>query len=330
MKIHPYLLGSGMAGQAIAKSLEIIKLIYPEFEMAPTVQLKRDQSFEGLTQGKENPILLIANPSGLHAETILKAEKAGFKTIVSEKPICTDLIQLESLKSVKSKVAVLHGYRMLWGPQTLKKMIDEGEFGEIFSLESRYWQSSVAQKALSGAPERAPWKSVVDLNGKYDVLLDLGTHWMDLVCYLASDYPEKVTGRISYVNATSSTRDTHLNLNLEFKNKLYATGSISKNIHGLGNSLEMNILGSKKMASWNFLKPDEIIIGVGANQQILKRTTSTIGGKQNPFHGLGWIDGYIEVIAQTLLELSGKAAHYPNLASSLKVTERLLEAKLNS
>jgi predicted dehydrogenase len=328
MIIHPFLLGTGMAGQAILKSLEIIKLIYPELDIKSPTILKRDSSFEGLTTQKENPVLFIANPSALHAEAIIKAEAAGFKTIVCEKPVVTDLGQIDLLKKVKSKVAVLHGYRMMWGPQTLKQMLEAGEFGQIISLESRYWQSSVAQKALTKTPERAPWKADAALNGQYDVLLDLGSHWMDLMLFFAGDKPQKVDGKISYINGTGPMRDTHLNLNLYFESGIYATGSISKTVHGMGNSLEVNILGSLKSASWNFLNPDEIIIGEGANQKILKRTQSLLGGKQNPFHGLGWIDGYIEVIAQTLLELQGRKANYPHLSGSLEMMEILLKAQL--
>lgn len=328
MKIQPYLLGTGMAGQAISKSLEIIKLIQPELDIAPTVALKRDQNFEGLVTGNDHAVLFIANPSALHTPTILKAESAGFKTIICEKPVATDLEQIEQLKKVKAQVAILHGYRMMWGPQTLKEMLDAGEFGQLISLESRYWQSSVAQKALTKAPERAPWKADVELNGKYDVLLDLGSHWMDLILFLAKEKPEKVNGKISYINGTGPERDTHLNLNLFFKTGLYATGSISKTVHGMGNSLEINILGSLKTATWNFLNPDEIIIGVGPDQKILKRTKSTLGGKQNPFHGLGWIDGYIEIISQSLLELKGEKGNYPNLSSTLNVMETLLKAEL--
>lgn len=327
MKITPFLIGSGMAGQAIQKSLEVIKLIHPQLDLAPTVLLKRDQSLEGLISCADNAILFIANPSALHASTILKAEAAGFKTIVCEKPVATDLDQIERLKKVEARVAILHGYRMMWGPQTIKKMLKAGDFGELISIESRYWQSSVAQKAMTKAPERAPWKSDVNLNGKYDVLLDLGSHWMDMITYLADDFPTSTEARLSYINALSSMRDTHLNLNLQFQNGLYATGSISKAVHGAGNSFEINILGAKKSCSWNFLTPDEIIIGEGAHQFIQKRIESTLGGKQNPFHGLGWIDGYIEVIYRCLMELLGEDADYPNLNISLKNLELLLRAK---
>lgn len=56
-----------------------------------------------------------------------------------------DLGQIQALKDVKTSVAILHGYRMMWGPQTLHQMLTAGEFGQIISLESRYWQSSVAR-----------------------------------------------------------------------------------------------------------------------------------------------------------------------------------------
>ncbi len=322
--IQPYLLGSGMAGQAILKSIEIIKLIHPELTIHSPIILKRDQGFEGLVKNEYEAVLFIANPSALHAECIIKAATAGFKTIVCEKPVVTDLVQIEALKTLKANVAILHGYRMMWGPQTIRKMIENNELGELISIESRYWQSSVAQKALNKSPERAPWKADSSLNGPYDVLLDLGSHWMDMITFLAGDLPTKTTGNISFINALGEKRDTHLNLNLKFKNNLYATGSISKTVHGLGNSFEVNVLGALKTISWNFLNPDQIIIGEGATQKIINRTESKLGGKQNPFHGLGWLDGYIEICASALLEATGESANYPRLSEILPKMEKLL------
>ena len=46
----------------------------------------------------------------------------------------------------------LHGNRRMWGPQTIVRMIAEGEIGDVISIDGRYWQSSAAQMATSQDP----------------------------------------------------------------------------------------------------------------------------------------------------------------------------------
>lgn len=126
---------------------------------------------------------MIATPHALHSKAILEADKSGFKLIVVEKPVAVSLDQVKSLRSVKTPVAVLHGYRQSWGIQTLKKMIDEGSLGDIISIEGKYWQSSSAQKALQGTKSTS-WKNDPSLSGEADTLVDLASHWADACRFL--------------------------------------------------------------------------------------------------------------------------------------------------
>src|SRR4051812_35845258 len=117
MKFHPYIAGWGMAGKGMAKALEIIKIINPDLNIAPPTLLKKTQSLQGLADGKENPLLLIGNPHGLHAQMILDGEAAGFRNIISDKPVCIRKEDIAKLRQVKADVGVTHGFRQNWGPQ---------------------------------------------------------------------------------------------------------------------------------------------------------------------------------------------------------------------
>jgi hypothetical protein len=134
----PYLLGSGNSAKAILNSLAIIPNIDSDITIEPIRKVQRDQVLSDFNPCK-NSILFIANPHGLHAKKVIEADTAGFTNIVVEKPICCSLNELEQLSSVKAKVAVLHIYRQTWGIQTLKEIINAGDFGKIVSIESRYW-----------------------------------------------------------------------------------------------------------------------------------------------------------------------------------------------
>src|SRR5688500_5897744 len=149
MTLTPLILGKGNAGYAIAKSIANLSILHPELGLNPVEWVARGTALTPLRSRYENPVLFIANPHGLHAEAILEAHTAGYAAIVCEKPSCVHPTQAALLADVSSRVAILHVYRHMWGPQMLKSMVQEGRFGDIIAVEGRYWQASAAERALS-------------------------------------------------------------------------------------------------------------------------------------------------------------------------------------
>lgn len=314
MNFSPYILGSGKAAQAIQEALKIVATVHPEMTFSKMIQLKRGEAFPDVTK-IENPLLLIANPHALHAAAILEGEESGFKFIVTEKPAATNPQDIEKLRAVKTPVAVCHGYRQSWGIQTLKEMIQKGEFGDIISLEGRYWQSSSAQKAIAGQKTNS-WKNSPEISGPSDVLLDLATHWIDAAIYLAGENPRNISFWKSYLNAEAPHRDTHVQLTMEFSNTR-AMASVSKTVHGAPNHFEMNVIGTKKYGAWKFIVPDILEISEGATRSFISRQRTDLGSGHWPHHSLGWLEGYIEVIYQYL-----NGGSYPTLNENLNMLSR--------
>jgi len=247
-----------MAGQAVLKSLAMITSLDRELNVLPPILVTRGEPLKKYSSSSAVPLLFLTNPTGLHAQTILEGEAAGFPSIVADKPVCVSINELDELRSVKIPVSVLHGYRVAWGPQTIKKMIDAGEFGEVFAIESRYWQSSSAQMTLTGTPDKRAWKSDLALNGPFDALTDLGSHVVDMILFYMQERPEKSFGWITHRNAPAPHRDTHVHLNMSFSGNRRALASISKTTHGSTNCFDYTVIGMKAAATWRFLNPAEI------------------------------------------------------------------------
>jgi len=327
MKIQPFVSGSGMSGKGMTKALAIIQIVDPEVQLAPSVQLTRGQSLSGLVTKNFRPLLLIGNPHGLHAQMILDGISAGFENIIVDKPVCVSKDDIPKLKKVSQDVAVCHGFRQQWGPQTIKKMIEAGEFGEIISVEGRYWQSSSAQWAVEKgktSTSTKDWKNDPKLHGPYDALVDLGAHYTDLMFFFANDIPKKSSAWVSHVNSPAPHRDSHAWVEFQFP-KFRARGSISKTVHGTGNDLELTVLGAKQAVTWSMEKSDTLKIAQGGKITILQKPNDKFGSQQPPFHGMGWIEGYIEIIHNYLMKMGGNASStYPTLHESLKVMETLL------
>ena len=326
--IAPVLVGRGMAGQAILKSLAIIARTDPALELLPVRVAARGAPLRSyITDGVHN-VLFLANPSGLHAKCIVEGTRAGFSAIVVDKPVCVLPEELPVLRRISLPVNVFHGYRAMWGTQTIKRMIEEGVLGELFAFESRYWQSSGALMALNGSPEKREWKNDPGLNGPSDVLTDLGSHVADICLYLMDDKPVQSRCRLSYWNSSAPHRDTHVHLFMEFANGRLALASISKTIHGATNNFEYTVIGSRGAATWRFLQPDEVEFGVGSRISVIRREERNSSSGSAPFHGHGWLEGYIEISHQTLRQVSGLDFHsVPTLKQSLAAMEVLLKTE---
>jgi len=327
--IAPLVVGRGMAGQAILQSLAIISQGDPELDLLPARILPRENPLRSALMGAAENVLFLANPSGLHAQWISEGALAGFSAILTDKPVCVRKEELASLQEVELPVSVFHGYRVLWGTRTIRKMIEAGDLGEVFCFESRYWQSSSAQQALTGASGKRQWKNDPKLNGPWDTLTDLGSHVADICLYLMSDRPIESRCWVTYRNSEAPHRDTHVHLNLKFPGNRRAVASISKTVHGATNDLEYTVLGTRGTATWKFLQPDEILFGSGNRTSVIRREAPNVSSSAVPFHGYGWLEGYIEITRQTLRRLSGvDSVPVPTLKESLAAMDALLNAAL--
>lgn len=325
--IAPVLVGRGMAGQAILKSLSIVAQIDPELTLLPVRQAARgDPLGSHITEHAAN-VLFLANPSGLHAQYIVEGEQANFKAIATDKPVCVTPEELSLLSNIRIPVTVFHGYRVMWGTKTIKHLIESGELGEILGFESRYWQSSVAQAVLKGGAEKRSWKNDVHLNGPFDALTDLGSHVVDICLYLMDSTPVESYCNVSYWNSSASHRDSHAHLYLKFAGNKCATASISKTVHGATNNFEYTVIGARGSATWRFLHPDEVECGFGNRTSCIRRDAANASSGSVPFHGMGWLEGYIEITRQTLRQAAGlRSSSVPILKESLKAMEVLLNA----
>jgi predicted dehydrogenase len=325
--IAPVLVGRGMAGQAILKSLAIVSQMDPEVNLLPVRQVQRGNSPGSCCTDKAENVLFIANPSGLHAQFILDGSQSNFSAIAADKPVCVRAEEIPSLKNIRMPVTVFHGYRAMWGTRTIKEMIDSGELGEVFSFESRYWQSSAAQAVQNAAPEKRAWKNDLKLNGPSDTLIDLGSHVVDICLHLMSEKPIESRCWVSCQNSAAPFRDTHVHLLLKFAGDRRAIASVSKTVHGATNNFEYTVIGTRGAATWRFLHPDEVEFGTGGRTSMIRRKTSLESSGSLPFHGLGWLEGYVEVTRQTLRMVSGlESVSVPTLQESLAAMEVLLNA----
>lgn len=320
--IPVYSIGSGNAAHALASALALVLQKEAATDFSSPQRLKRG---EALPTVSGPSLLFIANCHALHADLIREADAKGFTHIVTEKPAVVRLDQIAGLADIRAQVAVCHGYRQNWGPRKMRDAIARGDLGRLVAIEGRYWQASAAARALAPTAPSG-WKNDPALSGPHDVLLDLGTHWADLVTFLVGEKPRAARGRLSYLNAEASHRDTHVHLEIDFSGDLRTWGSVSKTVHGAGNELEIVAIGEKAVWRWAFENPDAIEIGRGKERTRLSRSNDEpVASKLPAHHALGWLEGYVSILTEVVRGITGKpVGSYPTLKESLATAELLL------
>ena len=84
--IAPVLVGRGIAGQAIFKSLSIASQMDPKLNVLPARLVQRGDPPAAYLSDQAENVLFIANPSGLHAQFIIEGSH-NFSAIAAEKPV---------------------------------------------------------------------------------------------------------------------------------------------------------------------------------------------------------------------------------------------------
>jgi hypothetical protein len=107
--------------------------------------------------------------------------------------------------------------------------------------------------------------------------------------------------------------------------------SISKTIHGATNDFEFTVMGTRATATWRFLRPDEVEVGAGNQTFFVRRDAPNQSSETSPFHGMGWLEGYVEITHQTLRSISGlTSVEIPTLDESLSAMKLLLHARIDT
>jgi len=136
------------------RDAERLKLAKDEFG-----QLKAFTDFDALLADPDIDMVSIVTPHHTHKDLAVKAARAG-KQVVVEKAMCLDVAEADAMiaaaKQAGVVLAVSHLRRHDGNFQTLKRMVDGGELGELFEIElnCRGFSAPVpgwySQKALSG------------------------------------------------------------------------------------------------------------------------------------------------------------------------------------
>jgi predicted dehydrogenase len=214
------LVGYGMAGRTIHRPLiEAAGLSITHVVTADAA--RRDQASADLPDARLVPsldallleayevdVVVLASPTGVHAEQALSCVEAGLPVVV-DKPLGVDAVQarrlVESARAAGVRLTVFQNRR--WDPEhlTLQRLLAEGRLGEVFRFERRWERWRPVPKDR--------WRENAGPREGGGLLLDLGAHLVDSAVQLFGPVRE-VYAELG-ARSTFAEDDVHLALGHE-------------------------------------------------------------------------------------------------------------------
>ncbi len=275
-KIGIGIIGWGFMGRTHTHSFRSIPLFYPGIDFMPVPAAVCSRTVSKAEEAKEQfgfafatgdyrellarqdvDVVSVCTPNARHEQMVIDALKAG-KHVYIDKPLSTDGASarriLEAAKDAPGKAQMVFNNRFLPATMRAKELAEEGRLGEVLTFTCRYLHSG------SIDPDKPMgWKQ--GLEG--GVLLDLGSHALDLVTWLIG-MPKEVFCAMNTLYRQQPTKDggvcdavaeDHALMTLRMPNGALGTVEASKITAGAADELYLEIAGTKGAIRWNLMQP---------------------------------------------------------------------------
>ncbi|WP_028991343.1 Gfo/Idh/MocA family protein [Thermoanaerobacter thermocopriae] len=303
-KIKVGIIGTGFIGPAHIEALrrlgfvEVVAIADVNQEVAKQkAELLNVEKYYGdykeLLKDPEIESVHVCTPNYLHYK-IAKDALLANKHVICEKPLAMNSSEADELiriaKEKKLVNAVHFNLRFYPLMHHAKKMIEEGELGQIFAVNGSYQQDWLFYDTDFN------WRLLPEFSGDSRAVADIGSHWLDLIEFVtgikvnevcadfATFYPirkkplkpvETYAGKLlspeDYEEVKIETED-YATVLLKFNNGAHGSMTVNQVAAGRKNRLYFEIYGSKKSISWDSERPNELWIGRrdGTNEILMK------------------------------------------------------------
>jgi predicted dehydrogenase len=254
--------------------------------------------YHELLKSPDVNVVHVTSPNRFHCEMSLAALKAG-KHVVCEKPLAMNTKEtaqiVKQAKATKTTFAVNYNIRFYPAVLQLRKMVRDGELGEIIHVNGSYMQDWLYKDTDYN------WRLLPKEGGTLRAVADIGTHWMDTVSFILGSHITSVfadlqtfhktrkrplgevetfsksTAKIKYQEYDVETED-FANVLLQFGNGTRGNLGVSQVAAGRKNCIRVEIYGSKKSAWWCSEDPEVVWFGNrDTRNEIAVRATGPFG-----------------------------------------------------
>ncbi|MFO7895994.1 MAG: Gfo/Idh/MocA family oxidoreductase [Candidatus Cloacimonadales bacterium] len=220
------------------------------------------QNYQEMLEKEDLDAVLICTPSGLHPEMGIAAAQHKIN-VITEKPMGIDLVSADKLVKAcddnQVELFVVKQNRLNPSIQLLKKAIDKGRFGRIFSANA-----TVRWTRPQAYYDMAKWRGTWEFDG--GAFMNQASHYMDLIQWLMGPI-ESVMSFTATLNHTIEAEDMGSGI-IRFRNGALGTVEVTMNTFPKNWEGSITIMGEKgtvkiggiavnKIEKWDFLEYDD-------------------------------------------------------------------------
>ena len=340
MNLRAAVIGAGFGGRAHIEALRRLAIPIQGVlgsSLARTQEACRSlgiarayQSMEELAKDGSVDVVHVCTPNHLHFPETESALRAGTH-VMCEKPLAMNTQQTAALVALARKQgkvgAVTYNLRYYPLCQEAHALVEQGAIGEPRIAYGTYLQDWLFY------PSDWNWRLDPELGGAMRSVADIGTHWLDLICWitgrnlkelcadLATMIPvrQRPTGPVETFKKTDNTAtepvrmttDDYGSILLHFEGGLRGVLTVSQVSAGRKNRMWFEIDGSEGSLAWDEEEPNLLWIGSRkeANRYLIK-DPSLMSPQARGYaaYPAGHAEGYPDTFVQLFKDLYGYIA----------------------
>ena len=300
----------------------------PEKSHAAAAALGLPRGYDDLAAVLADPAVSavhLASPNRHHRAQVLAALAAG-KHVICEKPLALTAVESAELVAAAAahpRLVCAVCYNVRFYPLVLhaRALVRRGEIGDIFHLQGSYQQDWLLH------PTDFNWRVAAEEGGALRAVGDVGTHWLDLIGFIAGLEVEAVMADLRTVHPVRQrppagsvetfsgsagapagaprpvavTTDDYGAVLLRFRGGARGVCSFSQVSAGRKNCIRFELSGSRRSLAWDSESPDELWIGErGESSRLLRRDPALLDPSAARFSDYpgGHAEGYPDSFKQ--------------------------------
>ena len=273
---------------------------YPDYPTMAREEAARPDGIEAVA---------IVTPNDQHAPVAEAFLEAGIH-VICDKPVTTTLAdarRLEALAQARGLVfAVTHNYSGYPMVRHARRMVREGELGELRVVQVEYAQDWLTERLEASGQKQAAWRSDPRRSGAGGCIGDIGTHAHHLAGYLTGLALVELSAEMSTFVA-GRVLDDNIQLMLRYSGGARGALWASQVAPGNENALRIRVYGSLGGLEWAQEQPDQLRFSpFGKAACTLSRGTASANADAARVTRLpsGHPEGYLEAFATVYGEIA--------------------------
>ncbi|MFO0796388.1 MAG: Gfo/Idh/MocA family oxidoreductase [Gemmataceae bacterium] len=301
-------------------------------------------------------VVHLATPNRAHFGQAKEVLEAG-KHVVVEKPLAmtsAETAELVRLAAARPGQVAAVNYNVRFYPLCLdaRERVRAGELGDVLHVTGSYLQDWLLY------PTDFNWRVLAADGGDLRAVADIGTHWLDLICFitgleieavyadLRTVYPvrQKPAGGSETFTGSAGTggepvavtTEDYGSILLRFKGGARGCVTVSQVTAGRKNCLRFDLAGSKAALAWDSEEPNVLHVGHrGRANECVGRDPGQLAAAARRFsdypggHAEGFPDSHKQLFRAAYAAIDGEPGPYPTFADGHREV-RVCEAALRS